>query len=106
MEVEKYYYVLNEPHPTNARRQQRSLVPYLVVTDPGGVRTSCSCRLMWFPLRESPHQWKFDHLTITSRSLTILTDAPELIAAIIALTEETQPHDFELRLQQLGFSRK
>ncbi len=103
--LKKYYLTSIEPYPGDPKRQQLSFIPMLVFAHPQGGTTDRSCHLTWYTDAELYHVWRFDHMTIVTGSLDILTDLPDFIAEIASINKDTQPQDFEPRLQKLGFHR-
>jgi hypothetical protein len=105
--LDKYYYIEVQPDPNYPPRRDLNMLVAVVYKTSTSVRDDWNLHLTWYssPDSEEYNTWSFSYLLLHSENLEILSETA-LLAEIMAITEETQPQDFEVVLQKLGFSRQ
>jgi hypothetical protein len=106
--VEKYYTITVKPFTDgiDQPRQEIEIIPVVIYRSSRSIREERSLHLVWYssPDVQEYNVWVFIQLIITGPHLDILNETA--LISEIATIRETQPQEFERRLQKLGFHRK
>jgi len=106
--LEKYYTVAVESYQDVLKRSRRKITisPKLVYRSDESVRDERILHLFWYssPDPQQYSSWDFEYLLVDGLHLEILTET-DLLSEIMMIYG-TQPQEFELRLQALGFHKR